>query len=34
MVTNMKDWIVDSGATRHIYGNISALITSYTMVKE
>ena len=33
MVPNMKDWIVDYGATRHIYGNISAF-TSYTMVKE
>ena len=33
MVTNMKDWIVDSGATRHICGNISAF-TSYTTVKE
>ena len=33
MVTNMKDWIVDSRATRHICGNRSAF-TSYTMVKE
>ena len=33
MVTNMKDWVVDSGATRHIYGNRSAF-TSYTSVKE
>ena len=33
MVTNMKDLIVDSGATRHICDNISAF-TSYTMVKE
>ena len=33
MVTNMKDWIVDSGATRHICGNRSAF-TSYTTVKE
>ena len=33
MVTNMKDWIVDSRAIRHIYGNRSAF-TSYTMVKE
>ena len=33
MVTNMKDWIVDSGATRHICGNKSAL-TSYSTVKE
>ena len=32
-VTNMKDWVVDSGATRHICGNISAF-TSYTTVKE
>ena len=33
MVTNMKDCIVDSRATRHICGNRSAF-TSYTMVKE
>ena len=33
MVTNMKDWVVDFGATRHIYGNRSAF-TSYTTVKE
>ena len=33
MVTNMKDWIVDSMATRNICGNRSAF-TSYTMVKE
>ena len=33
MVTNIKNWIVDSKATRHIYGNISAF-TSYTMVKK
>ena len=33
MVTNRKGWIVDSGATRHICGNISAF-TSYTTVKE
>ncbi|RVW87939.1 hypothetical protein CK203_033932 [Vitis vinifera] len=33
MVTNMKDWVVDSGATRHIYGNRSAF-TSYTIVKK
>ena len=33
MMTNMKDWIVESGATRHICDNISAF-TSYTMVKE
>ncbi|KAL6314351.1 hypothetical protein AAG906_021061 [Vitis piasezkii] len=33
MVTNMKDWVVDSGATRHICGNRSAF-TSYTTVKE
>ena len=29
----MKDWVVDFGATRHIYGNRSAF-TSYTSVKE
>ena len=33
MVTNIKDWVVDSGATMHIYGNKSAF-TSYTTVKE
>ena len=33
MVTNIKDWIVDSKATRHICGNISAF-TFYTKVKE
>ena len=33
MVTNMKDWILDYGATRHICGNKSAF-TSYTKVKE
>ena len=33
MVTNMKDWVVDSGATRHICGNGTAF-TSYTAVKE
>ena len=33
MVTDMKDWIVDFGATRHICGNRSAF-TSYTTVKE
>ena len=33
MITNMKDWIVESGATRHICGNRSAF-TTYTMVKE
>ncbi|KAJ9684091.1 hypothetical protein PVL29_016537 [Vitis rotundifolia] len=33
MVTNMMDWVVDSGATRHICGNGSAF-TSYTTVKE
>ena len=33
MVTNMKDWVVDSRATRHICGNRSAF-TSYTTVKE
>ncbi|RVW75588.1 hypothetical protein CK203_056443 [Vitis vinifera] len=33
MVTNMKDWVVHSRATRHIYGNKSAF-TSYTTVKE
>lgn len=33
MVTNMKEWVVDSRATRHICGNRSAF-TSYTIVKE
>ena len=33
MVTNMKDWVVDSGATRHICGSRSAF-TSYITVKE
>ena len=33
MVTNMKDRIVDSRATRHICGNISEF-TSYTTVRE
>ena len=33
MVTNMKNWVVDSKATIHIYGNRSAF-TSYTIVKE
>ena len=33
LVINLKDWIVDSRATRHICGNRSAF-TSYTMMKE
>ena len=33
MVTNMENWIVDFGATTHIYGNKSAF-TSYTTMKE
>ena len=33
MVTNMKDWVVNSRATKHIYGNKSAF-TSYTTVNE
>ena len=33
MVTNMKDWVVDSRATKHICGNRSAF-TSYTTVDE
>ncbi|RVW59823.1 hypothetical protein CK203_098471 [Vitis vinifera] len=33
MATNTKEWVVDSGATRQIYGNRSAF-TSYTTVKE
>ena len=33
MVTSVKDWVVDSRATKHICGNKSAL-TSYTTVKE
>ena len=31
MVTNSKNWVVDSGATRHICANKDAL-TSYTLV--
>ena len=33
MVTNIKDWVVDSRVTRHICGNRSAF-TSYTTIKE
>ena len=33
MVTNMKDLVVESGATRHICGNRSAFI-SYTTIRE
>ncbi|RVW54337.1 hypothetical protein CK203_068389 [Vitis vinifera] len=33
MVTNIKDWVVDSRVTRHICGNRSAF-NSYTTVKE
>ena len=33
VVTNIKDWVVNFGATRHIYGNRSAF-TSYTTVNE
>ena len=33
MVINMKDWVVDFGATRHICGNRNAF-TSYTTIKE
>ena len=33
MVIYVKDWVVDFGATRHIYSNISTF-TSYTTVKE
>ena len=33
LVTNMKDWVVDFGTTRHVCGNKSAS-TSYTIVKE
>ena len=33
VVTNMKNWIVDSRPTRNICGNRSAF-TSYTTVKE
>ena len=31
MMTNSKNWVVDSGATRHICANINAF-TSYTLV--
>ena len=31
MATNMKDWIVDYKATRHIYGNRSAFTSNNTM---
>ena len=33
MVTNVKEWVVGSEATKHICGNISAF-TSYTTLKE
>ncbi|CAL8155353.1 unnamed protein product [Prunus armeniaca] len=33
MGTNAKDWVVDSGATRHIYGNRNAF-TSYTPLRD
>ncbi|KAL6311717.1 hypothetical protein AAG906_024606 [Vitis piasezkii] len=33
MVTNIEDWVVDFGATKHICGNRSAS-TSYTTIKE
>ena len=33
MVTNSKNWVVDSGATRHICANRDAF-TSYTLVKD
>ena len=33
MVTNMKNWIVESGVTRHICVNRNAF-TSYTTVKK
>ena len=31
MVTNSKNWVVDSSATRHIYANKDAF-ASYTIV--
>ena len=33
MVTNSKNWMVDSGATRHICANIDAF-TSYTPIRD
>ena len=33
LVTNIKDWVVDSRATRHIYDTKSAF-ASYTTIKE
>ncbi|GMI68037.1 hypothetical protein HRI_000473000 [Hibiscus trionum] len=33
IVTNITEWVIDSGATRHIYGNRN-VFTSYTPVKE
>ena len=33
MIINVKDWVVDFGITRHIYGNISEF-TSYTTIKD
>ncbi|GMI67409.1 hypothetical protein HRI_000410200 [Hibiscus trionum] len=33
IVTNMIEWVIDSGATRHICGNRN-VFTSYTPVKE
>ena len=33
LVTNMKDWVVEFGATKHIYGNKSPF-ASYTTIKK
>ena len=33
MVTNSKNWLVDSGATRHIFENID-VFTFYTLVED
>ena len=33
MIINVKDWVVNFGITRHIYGNISEF-TSYATIKD